>query len=67
MFKDNAFKRQLIQNKIADGGSTTAYRCGDLIDLCTGPHILNTGKIKAMKVTKNSGAYWMGNAKNDKL
>jgi threonyl-tRNA synthetase len=57
----------LINNKIADGGQTTAYRCGELIDLCTGPHILNTGRIKALKVTKNSAAYWMGKATNDSL
>jgi len=54
-------------SKIADDAKTTAYRCGDLIDLCTGPHVLSTGKIKAFKVIKNSSSYWMANAKNDTL
>jgi len=45
----------------------TAYRCGSLIDLCTGPHIPSTKIIKAFKVMKNSSAYWLGNAENDSL
>lgn len=39
MFGYNPFKRQLIEKKIPDDGLTSAYRCGNLIDLCTGPHI----------------------------
>jgi len=35
--------------------------------LCTGPHIPNTGLMKAFKVMKNSSAYWLGDAKNDSL
>ena len=50
MFKQNPFKVQLIKAKIAEGGKTTAYRCGNLIDLCTGPHVQTTQKIKAMQV-----------------
>lgn len=45
----------------------TAYRCGSLIDLCTGPHIPSTKIIKAFRVMKNSSAYWLGNAENDSL
>jgi threonyl-tRNA synthetase len=45
----------------------TAYRCGNLIDLCTGPHIPSTKIIKAFKVMKNSSAYWLGKAGNDSL
>jgi threonyl-tRNA synthetase len=67
LFAYNPFKVQLISNKIPEGGKTTAYRCGNLIDLCTGPHVLNTGRIKAVKVTKNSSAYWLANAENDSL
>jgi threonyl-tRNA synthetase len=47
LFGDNPFKIQLISNKIPDGGKCTAYRCGTLIDLCTGPHIPSSGMIKA--------------------
>jgi threonyl-tRNA synthetase len=43
------------------------YRCGPLIDLCYGPHIPHTGRIKALKVTKNSASYFLGDAKNDSL
>lgn len=67
MFAYNPFKVQLIQNKIADGGSATAYKCGPLIDLCTGPHISNTSLVKAFKVMKNSSAYWLGDKNNDSL
>lgn len=45
----------------------TAYKCGDLIDLCTGPHIPTTKLIKGFKVMRNSAAYWLGKATNDSL
>lgn len=50
----NKYKTQLIQSKIPDGTSTTVYRCGPMIDLCIGPHIPHTGRIKAFMVTKVS-------------
>ncbi|KAK3808599.1 MAG: hypothetical protein J3Q66DRAFT_392094 [Benniella sp.] len=67
MFKHNQYKVQLINSKIADGTSTTVYRCGPLIDLCRGPHIPHTGRIKAFAVLKNSASYFLGDAKNDSL
>lgn len=67
MFASNPFKMQLIEHKVPEGGSTTAYRCGKLIDLCTGPHVPGTGVIKALKLTKVASAYWLGNAENDDL
>lgn len=48
----NRYKQYLINSKIPDGTSTTVYRCGPMIDLCVGPHIPDTGRIEAMKVTK---------------
>ena len=60
MFKYNPFKTQLIEAKIPEEGYTSAYRCGNLIDLCTGPHIPTAGLVKGFKVTKNSSAYWLG-------
>jgi len=48
----NKYKQYLIQSKIPDGTSTTVYRCGPMIDLCVGPHIPHTGKIKAFMITK---------------
>ncbi|KAF8988202.1 threonyl-tRNA synthetase [Podila verticillata] len=67
MFKHNQYKVHLIQSKIPDGTSTTVYRCGPLIDLCRGPHIPHTGRIKAFAVMKNSASYFLGDAKNDSL
>lgn len=58
---------QLIESKIPEGGKVTAYKNGDLIDLCTGPHIPVTSRVKAFKVMKNASAYWLGKATNDSL
>uniref|UniRef100_A0A1I8FU34 threonine--tRNA ligase n=1 Tax=Macrostomum lignano TaxID=282301 RepID=A0A1I8FU34_9PLAT len=59
MFKYNEFKQRIINTKI-DTPTTTVYKCGPLIDLCRGPHVPHTGRIKAMMVTRNSSAYWEG-------
>ena len=67
LFSENPFKVSLITSKIPDGSRVTAYRCGNLIDLCTGPHIPSTKIIKAFKIMKNSSAYWLGKAENDSL
>lgn len=67
LFSDNPFKVKLIETKINDDDKTTAYRCGDLIDLCTGPHLPNTNRIKAFKVLKNSASYWLASQNNDVL
>ncbi|XP_076643790.1 threonine--tRNA ligase isoform X1 [Halictus rubicundus] len=66
MFKYNEFKVRIINEKI-NTPKTTVYRCGPLIDLCRGPHIRHTGKVKAIKVTKNSSTYWEGNANAESL
>ena len=42
----------MINTKIADGTSTTVYRCGPMIDLCVGPHIPHTGRIKSLAILK---------------
>lgn len=67
MFKYNKYKQHIINDKIADGTSTTVYRCGPLIDLCRGPHVPTTGRIKAFEIMKNSASYFLGDAKNDSL
>jgi len=61
MFAYNKFKLRLLNEKVTTE-KTTAYRCGPLIDLCRGPHVRHTGKVKALQVTKNSAAYWEGKA-----
>ena len=60
MFAYNPFKVHLIKEKIPDNGHTSAYRCGNLIDLCRGPHLPTAGFVKGFKITKNSSAYWLG-------
>ena len=67
MFRYNKYKVHIINSKIPDGTSTTVYRCGPMIDLCVGPHIPHTGRIKAMAVLKNSASYFLGNQANDSL
>jgi threonyl-tRNA synthetase len=67
MFADNPFKVKILSTKVPDGSRTTVYRCGDLIDLCRGPHVAHTGKVKAFAAAKHSAAYWLGDAENDSL
>lgn len=67
LFGENPFKRLLIEGKVAEGALTSAYRCGDFVDLCTGPHVPRTGLVGAFKVTKNSAAYWKGRQELDDL
>ncbi|VVT53527.1 uncharacterized protein SAPINGB_P003618 [Magnusiomyces paraingens] len=67
MFSYNKYKQALIASKVPDGTSTTVYRCGPLIDLCRGPHVPHTGRIKSFKLLKNSASYFLGDAENDSL
>jgi threonyl-tRNA synthetase len=67
LFAGNPFKEQIISTKIPDGTRTTVYRCGDLVDLCRGPHVPNTGRIKAFAATRHSATNWLGDTENDML
>lgn len=67
MFSYNKYKCEIIEEQIPEGGTITAYRNGPLIDLCRGPHIPHTGKVKAFLVDKNSSAFWRGDAQKDVL
>ncbi|XP_021536169.1 threonine--tRNA ligase 2, cytoplasmic [Neomonachus schauinslandi] len=66
MFKYNKFKCRILNEKI-NTPTTTVYRCGPLIDLCKGPHVRHTGKIKTIKIFKNSSTYWEGNPEMETL
>lgn len=66
MFEYNEFKHRILNEKVTTE-TTTVYRCGPLIDLCLGPHVRNTGKIKALKITKNSSTYWEGKSDAETL
>ena len=58
------YKAQIIED-IPTTDTLTLYRQGDFVDLCRGPHLPSTGKLgKAFRLTRVSGAYWRGDAKN---
>jgi threonyl-tRNA synthetase len=65
IFKDNPYKLELIGG-ISDE-CISIYQTGDFIDLCSGPHILSTGRIGAFKLLSIAGAYWRGDEKNKML
>lgn len=67
LFSYNKYKQYLIQTKIPDGSKSTVYRNGSLIDLCRGPHVPHTGRIKSFKLLKNSASYFLGDSANDSL
>jgi len=60
------YKAELIRELPADA-EISFYRQGDFTDLCAGPHLLSTGKVKAVKLINLAGAYWRGNEKNKML
>ncbi|MTI32776.1 threonine--tRNA ligase [Xanthovirga aplysinae] len=63
--KGDEYKLELIDG--LEDGSITFYQQGDFVDLCRGPHIPNTGFIKAIKLTNVAGAYWRGDEKRKML
>ncbi|KRY14977.1 Threonine--tRNA ligase, cytoplasmic, partial [Trichinella patagoniensis] len=66
MFKYNPFKLRILENKVKTP-TTTAYRCGPLIDLCRGPHVRHTGLLNSFKITKNSSTFWEGDSSMESL
>ncbi|QDX81220.1 threonine--tRNA ligase [Denitratisoma sp. DHT3] len=60
------YKAELIE-AIPVGEEVSLYREGDFVDLCRGPHVPSTGKLKAFKLMKVAGAYWRGDSKNEQL
>ena len=60
------YKAQIIE-AIPHGQVISLYRQGDFIDLCRGPHVPSTGKLKAFKLMKVAGAYWRGDSRNEML
>ncbi|HNZ11713.1 MAG TPA: threonine--tRNA ligase [Smithellaceae bacterium] len=65
--KGEDYKVELINDLPADVSIVSIYRDGDYIDLCRGPHIPSTGKIKAFKLLSVAGAYWRGDERNKML
>ncbi|WP_367363192.1 threonine--tRNA ligase [Mesotoga sp.] len=63
------YKVELIEDLVKDTGtdSVTFYKQGEFVDLCRGPHVSSTGKVKYFKLTSVSGAYWRGDENNKML
>ena len=60
------YKCEHIEQDLEDGTIST-YTQGNFTDLCRGPHLMNTGAIKAVKITSVAGAFWRGDAKRDQM
>ena len=66
--KDGDFmKTHFVTKFTAVGDDVSFYRNGKFVDFCRGPHLPSTGRVKAVKVTKVAGAYWLGDEKNPQL
>ena len=64
--KEEPYKVELI-NDLPEDAVISFYKQGEFTDLCAGPHLMSTGKVKAIKLLSSSGAYWRGNEKNKML
>ena len=64
--KEEPYKVQLIED-LPEDAELSFYRQGEFVDLCAGPHLMNTKTVKAFKLTSLAGAYWRGNEKNKML
>lgn len=64
--KEEPYKVELI-NDLPEDAIISFYKQGEFTDLCAGPHLMSTGKVKAVKLLSSSGAYWRGNEKNKML
>jgi threonyl-tRNA synthetase len=66
--KDGDFMKTHFVTRFTEPGSQVSfYRNGKFVDFCRGPHVPSTGRVKAVKLTKVAGAYWLGDEKNPQL
>ncbi len=66
LMKNEPYKVELIED-LPEGEEISFYKQGDFTDLCAGPHLSNTGKVKTIKILSSSGAYWRGDEHNKML
>ena len=66
LMEGQPYKKELIE-ELPEGEEISFYKQGDFTDLCAGPHLMSTGKVKAIKILSSSGAYWRGSEKNKML
>ncbi len=71
LFGDQPYKSEIIESvdesEVSGGDSVTVYRNEDFVDLCRGPHLPSTGRLKAVKLLRSAGAYWRGDEHRDQL
>ncbi|MFP3913873.1 MAG: threonine--tRNA ligase, partial [Actinomycetota bacterium] len=71
LFADHPYKVEIIRSvdkgEVAEGEEVTVYRNDGFIDLCRGPHIPSTGRLKAVRLLRAAGAYWRGDERNPQL
>ena len=67
MFAKNPFKIEIMNDKIGMDIGSSAYRQGDFVDLCLGPHVPSTSYLRWFKLTGTSQAYWKGDSSNESL
>ena len=67
MFSENPFKMEIMDNKLGHDVGSSAYRQGDFIDLCRGPHVESTAKLQWFKLTSTSQAFWRADASRETL
>ena len=67
LMKDEPYKQELIREHAGAGEAISFYKQGDFTDVCAGPHLLNTDKVKAIKLTAVSAAYWRGDQSGQTL
>lgn len=66
LMKEQPYKVELIE-ELPEDEEISFYKQGDFTDLCAGPHLMSTGKVKVVKILSSSGAYWRGSEKNKML
>ena len=64
--KDEKYKVELIED-LPEDAEISFYKQGEFTDLCAGPHLMSTGKVKAIKILSSSSAYWRGDEKRETL
>ena len=71
LFADQPYKTEIIESvdesEVAGGEAVSVYRNEDFVDLCRGPHLPSTGRLKAVKLLRSAGAYWRGDEHRDQL
>lgn len=67
LFAGQEYKLELLEEYAEKGWQLSVYQQGDFTDLCAGPHLMSTGALKAVKLTKVAAAYWRADASRDSL